>query len=705
MIILSERLDDQAREAVNGAQNVLARLMAALTLVIDSSPSDPIFYHRTRVKSLKSIQDKVIARRIEQAQKRAEVQHTASGTENDPNLSRAYSVSDLKDVAGLRLVTLYDEDIPLVFLIGLAIAAQSIEGQHNITSLQNPNRWIQEQFAHAARIGRPPPQFMGLDLWQTIYGIPGNTATRQKNAVSNPPAARYEANFWNNVSEIRFFRRNTNDIYDRGYTFLYRELHENYKDKVQVRDVDADGNGYSSIHIQYKAPVNHNTPHKMMPVEIQIRTAIEDVWAEVAHRNNYKVRHPYIWNQDLAREYDFLDQGLGRLKEMINRAQRSVTEIREHYHKTAMIVASFTDPQSHYKFSLVMSLIEPFIRGATHERIAEYRDCFLKLDHNRGSEQEDILKSSTKCVQSIKKSVKSEVLDPDVKHLISQLLELELVRLQAIELTTPVHPFDAVNGEKGSSTQNGSIDVTNKRKLLKTYSNLCKMESVEWKIRPIVLFNFWKFYILNRVYRPGNEDARYFLSSAYDALGFDPSIPKISIYRVIIPRYVAYIYYKEVIRLETVHQELGGSDSIFIDNAREFLLNAFKYGLEAWNEQRTVSDRRGDLIYGMRPIENYVEELNLLAYSIACLNSGLETKILDLYNFSRASIRNIADHLGDGFDFESPKASETEKHQVMRIVMRSYEVTESEDRLKRARERFAELFVEEHQPESRKDIV
>lgn len=48
--------------------------------------------------------------------------------------------------------------------------------------------------------------------------------------------------------------------------------------------------GYQSLHLVLRVPISQNGQHRMIPVELQLRTAAMDIWASIEHDLIYKPR-------------------------------------------------------------------------------------------------------------------------------------------------------------------------------------------------------------------------------------------------------------------------------------------------------------------------------------------------------------------------------------------------------------------------------
>ncbi len=196
-------LSYQAAVAKRGASSVVKRL---LNLVNEGAPSisDLAYAIRAREKEDFKIVEKVQRKRIE-----------------DPT----YDVNRLRDIVGLRIVTLYRLD-------ALEIIPRLIE-------------LIQ------ANAGTDTALFESADLEEIkIYSTnPRGDAQKLPKEVAN----------------------------------LFNSL--GYGSKVAI---DGMPSNYTSIHLVVWCRGRYRDAYRRVPVEIQIRTALEDAWGEIDHKLKYK---------------------------------------------------------------------------------------------------------------------------------------------------------------------------------------------------------------------------------------------------------------------------------------------------------------------------------------------------------------------------------------------------------------------------------
>jgi ppGpp synthetase/RelA/SpoT-type nucleotidyltranferase len=642
MPLFIERVDDQAREALNDAKDVLDRLLAALVLFAGPGQS-PIFYHRARLKSIESIRAKVLARR---------------------HKNRTYNIADLKDIVGLRLVTLYDEEIPIALNIAFNILHQSLNPDTTIPHVIMLNERVQNAIleyraSNFEEIRRP---LSLLPPW------PDSPQPANSHSI-----AALRAQHWEAITEVRFFPRHDNDVYALGFRALRARTPFRYRSKIPELKVDE--TLYSSLHIQYRAPSQHNPSSPTVPVEIQIRTAIEDVWAEIGHRNGYKVRHPHIWNEDLEKKYNDLDDYLSRFKKLSNDCQDLVTSIRNTYYIAHDIRHAFKAPSSNLTFSLILMITEPLIKPhlppGTVQLLAEYDRKFAEFDPLRDVQhQRAVLNHCISLVTDLSETFCSAriAIPQPTRDLVRRLLAFETIRLRAIQYGLPLRAL-CVNRPEISLRE--PVENISEHVLWRLYLELTTLDAEEWRTKPIVLINYWFYYILRNLYNSVDSDAWYYLISAYDNLHVDDSLPVRSIYRVLVPRGIAYKYFEEGIKLEYSYGTLDHKEGILKDNLKSLFFNAFRYGLEAWKEQRKRSGSRGDLVFGIRSIDGIFEELKLLEYGVKCIEHDLSLRIQKELQIDRDELIAVVDGLRQ-FDVNDSSVYPEEREGIIDLVLRSY---------------------------------
>lgn len=210
-----QRLEFAAFKALTGAEYVRQRLIHGLSM---GTPSveDEAYLIKSRVKKVDSLVAKVLDR-----------VHKGEVT---------YSPSKVRDIVGLRLLSLFKSDLPKLVRDFLSFVA-----------------WSQ----------KPP--------FSLFYG----------------------ANLKLCVAEIKIYA--TSDLYDTTTGFIVEEF-EAYGFPTQSEpgavhiEIFRKVSEYSSVHVVLWANGPNQSMSDRVPVEVQIRTSLEDVWGEIDHRLRYKSR-------------------------------------------------------------------------------------------------------------------------------------------------------------------------------------------------------------------------------------------------------------------------------------------------------------------------------------------------------------------------------------------------------------------------------
>src|SRR5579862_2399289 len=296
------RSDRAIFERLQAAEAVAARLRA----LTDSLGPDFIsmrFYVRIRVKGYDSIVKKISMRR----------------RKKDREL---YSLENITDLVGFRIVTLYDDDIP--------------------TAIEHLFRLIRMGSSEPIR---PEGTLSRPDQSSVVPAPPADPRQRRgsdRGAIEVPlfqPLHDEVPTEWDVIREVIFFTRrpgSPEDIYKFCHETLLKTLENRFGqesdeyrrhiDKIKLRDVEKEakaeaedpdtadeekemGDGYSSMHLILNAVSRVGTDSDgqpllvQVPIEVQVRTAAEDIWGEINHQLSYKATNLYVWTPDLEDAY------------------------------------------------------------------------------------------------------------------------------------------------------------------------------------------------------------------------------------------------------------------------------------------------------------------------------------------------------------------------------------------------------------------
>jgi ppGpp synthetase/RelA/SpoT-type nucleotidyltranferase len=249
-VTADERLVLDVVEALRGADNLKDRLLTALQ---SGTPavSDIAYAVKARVKEDYKVVDKIIDRRSGKSDRPAK-----------PN----YRVSDVTDIVGLRIITLYR-----------------------------------------------------LDALEVIEAL--LTAMERDKSASAPFVA-------NSISEVIIYTANPEGDVQK----LPKLLQELFKDHGlgAVTKIDSRSTNYSSIHVVARGRGKYREGYRELPIEIQIRTALEDVWGQIEHGLKYKRKRIAVTDDASGAERRLtttLDH-LGALKTMVDGIAQYADQIK-----------------------------------------------------------------------------------------------------------------------------------------------------------------------------------------------------------------------------------------------------------------------------------------------------------------------------------------------------------------------------------------
>jgi ppGpp synthetase/RelA/SpoT-type nucleotidyltranferase len=124
-----------------------------------------------------------------------------------------------------------------------------------------------------------------------------------------------------------------NDSNDNPYVVCHGRIKQHFglgDDALVRREIRK--NGYSSIHIQLDGLLYRENHVHSIPVEFQLRTALEDTWAEISHQLQYKKRYDRLINSpELKTAIRLASDKLVTFKFAIDEATRQASDIRRSY--------------------------------------------------------------------------------------------------------------------------------------------------------------------------------------------------------------------------------------------------------------------------------------------------------------------------------------------------------------------------------------
>jgi len=614
-----------------GSEQIAQRLRMLIATVGPSTQASQ-FYTHVRAKTADSINEKIIRKQ--------------RGSEQEP-AKPYYSFRNLTDAVGMRIVTLYDDDL----LAALTCIRDIVEAGQNL----------------------PDPLFRKGFVWDCFHdanfikrdGTPGDPYATCLRALRQMVAAAC-AQF--NAAAKTGGPPDQDDSDAAPQPALRRpdDILTNRNCKEQERENDK----YSSAHVTFRALSYIDNYIIEIPVEFQLRTSVEDVWAEISHKLLYKSKPKYVWSRDFEANYDNAMALSKTLKVEINRLPTVINDLSARARVARTNLDEFwsddsSDFDRRFQFSIVISWffalggdIRPF-----YLHVDEYRSLVLEAKAAQDSRHTDkarkaILEALVKldhirrAVVDRKRRLEAEVRNRlmgttistnvgqtqglfekdfpgtkeeafDLKLLDERLslCELERIRLRVF-LAVTYHcrvtdikretPFDS-KPDDSQSTQDRKKKLR-QQTLMALYVELCKYLDQCVSLYPRCMTLFFKYYVSLCLDNPLQSYlVRKNLTESYDLLDEDGTIPTWSIYRVLVPRHMVNAHFEEARSMLNQIKEFG-SDGALLGmrsmqrDVQEGLLTALRYALRVADEHNSgQTEDSGDLLFGFNPNERLVD--------------------------------------------------------------------------------------------------
>lgn len=659
------------RDLVFAAEQVAQRLRS---LSVSSGPSALAqqFYTRIRAKTPESIREKVSRkRRSALAQSRKIEIGIESGLETfsseivEKNLKDLhYSYRDITDAVGFRIVTLYDEQLKTAIdyaltLIdsGQRLSSDPLFQNESILSLRKPD------------VEGNTDCIVSTFRWELFHE---GLFIRRDNVDGDPyaQANRYLEN------KIAVDCKGWNDVYKDFGPFDPSDFTNSRRIRTETRNQTR----YSSAHLIFFALGYVGNFIIKIPVEFQIRTAVEDIWAEIDHKLSYKSVSDSSWSHRHQIYHDQASAISLSLKKLIDNLPEVIDDFYAASSHAGQYVSRKTlfpnDRRSEsFEFSLVISLFfsigndegARFTKnvGKYQKRVKEMRDAITLLASASGDleAREAILSKGREAIQralyilddmareldeslvtlslEIGDSKRSTLEAADFKLAKERraLCDLEVLRLRTILLTNfdgtlldrripslkPIKGDDRSGrrAEKDSPSKDNfdfddrdargnephyysveRIDEENRKLILhELYGEFCEYLERDVSLRPKCMIYYFKYKIMSRIndFLGGNLAGNN-LKSSMNALIEDDTIPRWSIYRVLLPRTLSKF---ELMSTESLLAGFKGDKSVALNrmstvktDIHEKISRAIDYCLEAQRAFRDDSDknRSGDLL-------------------------------------------------------------------------------------------------------------
>jgi ppGpp synthetase/RelA/SpoT-type nucleotidyltranferase len=576
----------QIFETLQAAEDVAERLRA-LTGSLGPDFFSTQFYTRIRVKSYSSIVQKIFRKRWEQdpspiLSNRLSTQRGKVGDDDIEPPGEPYSFHRITDLVGFRIVTLYDDDI-----------------EHAIRHL--------------------------LSFIQASSGF--------REALFSPfnPLPNTDLHPWDYVREAIFFRRpqveGLRDIYEKLHDDFQTEfderfksdaaLHKHYSSKLDLRrPLKGD---YSSAHFVLNARSSIRKTAVDIPVEVQIRTASEDIWGEINHRLYYKAKDLFVWTPELEKTYNEMEYWSHATKKTLDELRGPITEFWRKSGDAENLILEFQEPDVPFHRSLIVTLLYAISKshmGHADQKLREYDDTLRVLEqHIAAAATIDTLRKCKELMTEAQQAFRAtrdhlaakKRSDPQLSvEMLEQrilLCDIELARLDALAIVNYGHLIESDHPPR-------LLDEMERSKHLRLiFDAMCELRNnSKLRLRPVAMLSYWKFLISKHI---DPSLAMYHLEVAASELIDDRSLPRWSIYHIHIRRSLAYELFAEAYRLVRGNGKRSSSQvwwkSHLAITVQNMLERSFKLLLESYTRQKNKDEKAGDLIFGYRSDEEMLD--------------------------------------------------------------------------------------------------
>jgi ppGpp synthetase/RelA/SpoT-type nucleotidyltranferase len=530
------------------------------------------FYTRARGKTTESIVGKI--------------RHVRStpGTPDRPGRPD-YSFRDITDYAGFRIVTLYDDQLlgAIDHIIDIVRAGQNL----------------------------PEPLFAKGSIWDSFHDGVFNARTSGSFNPATP-------------------RENQKDIYYKCLAYLFESVDKYYSEYKSTPDYPAAsrssddvksacvprprrGDRYSSAHLTFWANSYQDSATQQIPVEFQIRTAVEDVWGEINHKLLYKSKNPYVWSVDYETSFRQATELSERLKNTIDELPKEIARFHNSSTRAQLIAEDFwggkekapkwQERKDNNHLSLCAGLLAMAGDGTVGKLINDafrtYEGMIRSISGrvSTGDAAATLAKSINHLKhlsETIDRRGSTDEIEEEHRNQRIKLLELEVTRLQALMCTFGyAYKNEAAVKIVPMAPNDYSIQI-------EIYKRLCEfLADPKLRVKPITMLHVWK-YLLSRTFSPPLAEIN--LSAAYEALNVDPTLPYWSIYRVMVPYLRGELLLKQAHELyDSIQKEGDVVPPTFglQSELSERLDTAFRLAIDAFDEhtdpKKAEVESRGDV--------------------------------------------------------------------------------------------------------------
>lgn len=454
--------------------------------------------------------------------------------------------------------------------------------------------------------------------------------------------------FSNTFIESRFYARKENDLYyecaslfEEYIDLKYVEENDGPKElfnkKIQIFPADSDS--YSSAHFIFiaKSYVGNDILH--IPVEFQLRTAVEDIWAELNHDRVYKLRDHYAWSQGFEKSFQAVEESSDQLKLELDRLSKLVESFSKLSTEANRKLEEFDDmnwidgcedPLKVRRLIAHSFGVYLFFQAGEQGRnrfielFDEYQtqiDAINKIDtinirRNNNEFADDDKKNFRDLIEGyeaalkILRKVKLRIQD-DAKNArnldFSKLCEQRnsICNLEILRLKSSAKMNHRI-GFQSRAFDFDTDEINEENEYRKLYTFFCKyFEGNGSPIRPYVMLYYWKHLVSGYF---DKNISRQNLIKSYNILSDDKTLPEESIYKTLVPRSFASTLYLEAKSLNTKFIE-SGSEDLSNSEIYRMIVEKLSFGLllavQAHEAYSKISNKRGDLRLGFERSESF----------------------------------------------------------------------------------------------------
>ncbi|HTV71765.1 MAG TPA: RelA/SpoT domain-containing protein [Rhizobiaceae bacterium] len=493
-----------------------------------------------------------------------------------------YSVSDATDIVGYRVVVLYDDQLKRALDVTLGV----LESCYHIN-----DRLVETK-----------------DIFESIH-------------------------------EIKMFPRHfETDPYEEMYEYLCDRFPFEKGKKIKIDK--SEENEYSSLHIIVYLNCYGLSSIRKIPVEIQIRTAIEDIWAEVSHKNKYKVKRRDIWSPGLLKLYRDNDRHVRSLKTVMDTtANTLMRDIRGGTKGIYEEISRIRDSRIARYGSTVIDLVYVLSHNVLTNKNRSLLDDYATLIGGMRSKRN---KKHFEKMRSILTRIENEahIDEYKLRYNVSRLLEFEKIRISVSEIN--------LISDGGEEEKLVSLNLDSKSLVQKARELYLQLDSLaadsKWEIKPVSLVELYKYY-LSRFSGHAQQSWNH-LSSCLDSMTFDPTIGKDHILHVVAPRLMAYETWKQA---EADKRYLNATLSApqLILGLRTKYQDSLRLTLQSQNALKgmRLREARGDLLHAARSIERIVGLNNRIFFAAECRRNGVGDFFFSEIRYSDAELDADIDEL------------------------------------------------------------